>query len=107
MAYITRHELPPPEPAMSSIDAESPDPLNQTTLPPKSKVEDKQNKTVFIPTDPVQQTGQKPARNESFSYQNYQSYHQTKPSQSNSQPTKVSHSVTVLRSIIDQVSHLR
>ena len=106
MAYITRHELPPPEPAMSSIDAESPDPWNQTTLPPKSKVEDKQNKTVFIPTDPVQQTGQKPARNESFSYQNYQSYHQTKPSQSNSQPTKVSHSVTVLRSIMDQVTRV-
>ena len=101
MAYITRHELPPPEPAMSSIDAESPDPLNQTTLPPKSKVEDKQNKTVFIPTDPVQQSSQKPTptRNESFSYQNYQSYHPTKPSQSNSQPTKVSQSVKVVRSM--------
>ena len=89
-AYITRHELPPPEPAMSSIDAESPNPLNQTTVPQKSRpAEEKQNKTVFIPTDPVQNK----SKNESFSYQNYQNYHQpkdVKPAQSKSQPTKVS-----------------
>ena len=62
-AYITRTELPPPEPAMSSIDAESPVP--------------KHNKTkVFIPTDPVQ-------HQESFSYQNYQTYHKTEKSNQN------------------------
>lgn len=75
---------------MSSIDAESPNPLNQTTAPQKSRpVEEKQNKTVFIPTDPVQNN----SKNESFSYQNYQSYHQpkdVKPAQSKSQSTKVS-----------------
>ena len=78
-AYITRHELPPPEPAMSSIDAESPvDYNNQTFVVPKQKNEEgKHNKTkVFIPTDPVQ-------HQESFSYQNYQTYHKTEKSNQN------------------------
>ena len=80
-AYITRHELPPPEPAMSSIDAESPvDYNNQTFVVSKQKnEEEKHNKTkVFIPQDPVQ-------HQESFSYQNYKTHHQTeKPDQNES-----------------------
>ena len=77
-AYITRTELPPPEPAMSSIDAESPIDYNQTFVVPKQKNEEpKHNKTkVFIPTDPVQ-------HQESFSYQNYKTYHKTEKSNQN------------------------
>ena len=63
--------MPPPEPAMSSIDAsESPvDYNNQTFVVPKQKnEEEKHNKTVFIPQDPVQ-------HQESFSYQNYKTHH--------------------------------
>ena len=85
-AYITRHELPPPEPAMSSIDAESPVDYNQTFVAPKHKNEEgKHNKTkVFIPTDPVQHdTTPKHHRNESFSYQNYKTYHSTEKSNQN------------------------
>ena len=76
-AYITRHELPPPEPAMSSIDAESPVDYNQTFVVPKQKnEEEKHNKTVFIPKDPVQ-------HQESFSYQNYKTHHKTEKSNQN------------------------
>ena len=77
-AYITRHELPPPEPAMSSIDAESPVDYNQFFVVPKQKNEEsKHNKTkVFIPTDPVQ-------HQESFSYQNYKTHHKTEKSNQN------------------------
>ena len=76
-AYITRHELPPPEPAMSSIDAESPVDYNQTFVVSKQKnEEEKHNKTVFIPQDPVQ-------HQESFSYQNYKTYHKTEKSNQN------------------------
>lgn len=77
-AYITRHELPPPEPAMSSIDAESPvDYNNQTFVVPKQKnEEEKHNKTVFIPKDPVQ-------HQESFSYENYKTHHKTENSNHN------------------------